>query len=123
MYHAINEGAGAAAGGKLHTDLGLSRYGEQPRQRQTLRVVYKDHGSTIRILSPKIEKQLFALQCVAAVLSQSRFEMDKLIKEVVLRTTEFYQRAKKANIEFYQFGEWIDTQLRDSLFNRDREFE
>lgn len=103
--------------------LNKSKVGDAMKIRQALRVVYKDQGSVMRILSPKIERQLFNLLVVSAILGHSRFEIEKLLREMLLRTSEFYQRAKKDNIEFFQFGEWIDTQIKLTLFDRDLEFE
>lgn len=64
-------------------------------------MVYKDQGSVVRILSPKVERQLFNLLLVSAILGHSRFEMEKLLRDMLVRTGEFYQRAKKDNVEFF----------------------
>ena len=91
-------------------------------ERQTLRVVYKEDGSLIKILSPKVERQLFGLQIVAAILNHGRFNMQKLLKNILMETSMLYDLTKKNQVEFYQYAEFIEAQIQRILFDRDIAF-
>lgn len=76
----------------------------------------------MKILSPKVERQLFGLQLVASILNQGRFNMQKLLKGVLMETEMLYDLTKKNRLEFFQYSEFIDTQIQRILFDRDLAF-
>ena len=86
-------------------------------------VVQKESESIIKILSPKLEYQLFCFILIQEILSLSLFESQKLVNKFIYRLNQYYRKAKSENVHFYQFQEWLNKQIKLVLFDRDKEFQ
>ena len=88
----------------------------------TLRAVRGQNESLIKILSPKLEKQFFGLVLISKILSYQQEERIKLTQQLICNISDSYEEAKDLGINFNDYNEFIESKIKDCLYDRDSAF-